>query len=187
MKQYIFESPRLGFRQWRNSDRKPFAEMNACKEVMRFFPDVLSMDQSNERLNRILEYFETNDFGLWAVEIKETKEFIGFIGFNTAVCIPEVSPVTEIGWRLDNKYWNCGYATEGAKKCLDHGFNTLGFEQIYAYATHCNHSSINVIKKIGMYKTGEFNHPVYRDDSNLKLQFIFKIEKREYKSIIKEA
>lgn len=174
---YIFESSRLGFRMWKESDREVFAKMNANKEVMRYFPKTLNSKETDDFLNRVQEHFNEYGYGLWAVEIKDTKEFIGFIGFLNATFEAEFTPCTEIGWRLNNKYWNNGYATEGAKACLEYGFNNLNLNSIYSFTAEINQPSENVMRKIGLKKIGEFMHPKVEDGSPLKPHVLYKIEK----------
>lgn len=150
---YQFETERLGFRQWNKEDKIPFAVMNANSEVMRYFPNRLTREQSDNFIKNISKHFEKYGYGLWAVEMKETEAFIGFIGFfYTATFESTFTPCVEIGWRLDNKYWNKGYATEGAKGCLDYGLNQLGLKDIYSFSSVINKPSIHVMEKIGLKK-----------------------------------
>lgn len=79
---YDFESKRLGFRRWNNDDRVAFADMNSNSKVMEYFPNSLTLDESNTFIDRIEKHFETYGYGLWAVELKSTNELIGFIGFS---------------------------------------------------------------------------------------------------------
>ena len=51
------------------------------------------------------------------------------------------------------------YATEGAKRCLEFAFNELALNKIISVCTIQNRKSENVMRKIGMKKIGEFNHP----------------------------
>jgi ribosomal-protein-alanine N-acetyltransferase len=168
---------------WEESDRELFAKMNANKEVMRYFPKTLDFKETDNFLNRVQEHFKENGYGLWAVELKDTNEFIGFIGFLNATFEAEFTPCVEIGWRLDNKYWNNGYATEGAKTCLEYGFNKLNLNAIYSFTAEPNKPSENVMKKIGMKKIGEFKHPRVEEGSPLKPHILYKIDKEEYEEI----
>ena len=52
------ETQRLLMRQWNESDLKPFAEMNSDKEVMEYFPGVLTEKESNELATRIIHLIE---------------------------------------------------------------------------------------------------------------------------------
>ena len=73
----------------------------------------------------------------------------------------------DVGWRINKKYWNKGFATEGAKKCLDYGFNTLGLNKIIATTPILNIKSIRVMEKIGMEKLIKFKHPRLKSDKRL--------------------
>ena len=66
----------------------------------------------------------------FAVDQLNDGSFIGFIGFCYQTYESQFTPSVDIGWRLNKKYWNNGFATEGAKKCLDYGFNKLGLKNI---------------------------------------------------------
>lgn len=56
----------------------------------------------------------------------------------------------EIGWRVMRRHWRKGLATEGALLLLDHGFDTLRLQRIWAETMAVNHASRAVMSKIGM-------------------------------------
>lgn len=70
---------------------------------------------------------------------------------------------TEIGWRFRKQFWGKGYATEAAKALLNYAFLSLRHQVIYAYTTHNNIESINVMKKLGMVYQYEFLLDVLTD------------------------
>ncbi|WP_105616317.1 GNAT family N-acetyltransferase [Vallitalea okinawensis] len=181
LNKYEFESERLGFRQWDEKDKEPFYMMNSNNEVMRFFPNTLLREESNKFVDKIMKHFEEKGYGLWAVEVKKTNEFIGFIGFKEATFEAAFTPCIEIGWRLDNKHWNRGYATEGARACLKYAFNQLKLNDIYSFTAQINHPSINVMSKIGLREVGTFNHPKVAEDSPLRPHVLYKIDRAMYK------
>ena len=117
MKIYM-ETERLLLRSWKYEDRKFFAEMNGDGNVMKYFPTTLSADESNSFVDRINAEFEETGVGLYAVEIKETGEFIGYVGFHRFTFEAPFSPGWEIGWRISDRFWHKGYATEAARACL---------------------------------------------------------------------
>lgn len=162
-----FESPRLRFRDWKDIDIEKFETINNDKEIMEFFPNILSKDETKKLYDVIRNEFKQYGYGLYAVEDKEHGNFIGFIGFHWARFESDFTPCIEIGWRLDKYAWGNGFATEGAKACLDYGFMNLGFDKIYSFTSKINVKSENVMKKIGLIKIGEFNHPKLDKDSNL--------------------
>ncbi len=151
--------------------------MNEDKEVMAYFPKTLTANESNAFIHRIEAHFEAHGYGLWAVEIKETGAFIGYIGFYQATFESAFTPCIEIGWRLSRESWNKGYATEGAKACLDYGFIQLAFDEVYSFTAIINKKSINVMEKIGLIEEGNFDHPSVEAGHILEPHVLYKIAK----------
>ena len=60
-------TPRLVMRRWRESDREPYAALNADPEVMRYFPATLSRVASDVSVDRMEDLFDRQGFGLWAL------------------------------------------------------------------------------------------------------------------------
>ncbi|HET9136268.1 MAG TPA: GNAT family N-acetyltransferase [Candidatus Kapabacteria bacterium] len=156
---YIFQSERLGFRKWIESDRALFASLNADPVVMEFFPAPLTSSETDQFIERIEKQFDDYGYGLYAVDSFEDNSFIGFIGLSHPRFESPFTPCVEIGWRLAKEYWNRGFATEGAAACLEYGFSVLGLDEILSFTATHNTRSENVMKKIGMQKIGEFDHP----------------------------
>lgn len=174
---YIIETPRLGLRKWKESDLGPFAKMNMNPKVMEFFPRALTAEESNSMVERINVYFNKHGFGLWAVELLESNKFIGFIGLSTPAFEAEFTPCIEIGWRLSNEFWGNGYATEGAKACLDYAFNDLGISEIVSFTAALNKPSIRVMEKLKMNYSGEFLHPKIDANDPLCKHVLYKINR----------
>src|SRR5215475_8646687 len=128
-----FETKRLLLRSWEETDRAPFAKMNADAQVMRYFPSVLTADERDAYLERIHLHFDQHGFGLWAVALKDWNEFAGFIGLTVPSFEAHFTPCIEIGWRLAARFWNRGLATEGAAAVLAFAHNNLGLEQIVSF------------------------------------------------------
>jgi RimJ/RimL family protein N-acetyltransferase len=175
---FIIETQRLGLRAWKDSDTEPFIEMNRDGRVMEFFPSILSESETLGMIERIKKCIAENHFGLWATEIKQTKEFIGFVGLSIPSFQAEFTPCVEIGWRLAHKYWGNGYATEAASACLDYGFNHLHPGEILSFTSVLNNKSLNVMKKIGMSYVETFEHPGIEEGSRLKTHALYKIVRR---------
>lgn len=154
-------TPRLILRQWRSSDRAPFAAMNADPRVMEFFLQTLTADESNRMVDRIIGHFATKGFGLWAVEIPNLAGFAGYIGLSVPTFTAPFTPCVEIGWRLAHETWGHGYATEGARAVLQKGFASLGLREIVSFTSPLNVRSIRVMEKIGMTRnpSEDFDHP----------------------------
>lgn len=177
MKEYLFKSERLGFRNWIESDKEPYAKMNADVEVMKYFPSTKTKEETFAQVKRFQKHFTDFGFTFFAVDVLETKKFIGFIGMINTSFEAHFTPCVEIGWRLQTASWGFGYATEGAKRCLEYGFNQLNFKEIYAITPLKNKNSENVMLKIGMLKQGTFEHPQIEAGHWLKTEMLYKIEK----------
>lgn len=169
------ETTRLRLRDWQQSDFEPFSRMNADEEVMRYFPKTLSKEESDAFAQAIIAEVKEYGFGLYAVEAKETNEFIGFIGFHRATFESDFTPCIEIGWRLKKEAWGRGYATEGAKACLQYGFEELGFGEIFSFTAAINEPSKHVMRKIGLQFVKEFDHSRVDQDSPLLKHVLYRI------------
>lgn len=180
MVDYIFESERLGFREWTLDDLDFFAKMNSKDSVMKYFPSKASREESEIFLKRIILHFDNHGYGLYATEIKDTGELIGFIGFQIATFYARFTPCVEIGWRLDDQFWNEGYATEGAKAVLKYGFDYLNLQRIYSFTSKINKPSISVMEKIGLKYQENFNHPKVEEGSELCNHVLYLISLRDY-------
>jgi len=175
MKIYI-ETERLILRSWKYEDRETFAEMNGNENVMRYFPTTLSADESNAFVDRINAEFEETGFGLYAVEIKESGEFIGYVGFHRFTFNTSFSPGWEIGWRISDKFWHKGYATEAAQACLAFAREKHFCDRLYSFTAIPNIPSENVMRRIGMTFWGTFMHPALADGHWLREHKLYSLD-----------
>lgn len=176
---YLFESQRLGFRRWKESDRNPFAAMTADPEVMRYFPKLVEKDEADRLIERFETHMDNKGFTMWAVDRKKDGAFIGFIGLLEITMPIEGQGAAEIGWRLDKRFWKQGYAVEGAQACLAYAFGPLGMTEVYSFTSVINQPSEAVMKRIGMTKIDEFEHPNLDRGSPLKTHVLYKIKRQE--------
>jgi RimJ/RimL family protein N-acetyltransferase len=154
------QTKRLLMRRWRDADREPFAALNADAETMRYFPSVLDRAASDAMIEVIESRLAHRGFGLWALEIAATGEFIGFTGLNGPISdgIPGAGGF-EIGWRLARHSWHQGYATEAASAALDVAFNGAGLAEIWSFTAVLNEPSQAVMRRIGLAEFTRFDHP----------------------------
>jgi RimJ/RimL family protein N-acetyltransferase len=150
---------RLLMRRWRDSDREPFADLNGDPETMRFFPAPISRAGSDALIDRIESCFDQLGYGLWALEVAATGEFIGFTGLNP---MPDGVPGAggvEIGWRLAKRAWHHGYATEAARAALGVAFDGVGVAEIWSMTAVLNQPSQAVMRRLGLTEVARFDHP----------------------------
>lgn len=97
---YIFESNRLGFRNWKNDDIHEFALINADLEVMEHFPRPLTVEETIKFVKRLRNHYDRFGYNYFATEALDNGELLGFIGLAHLDYEAEFNPATDIGWRL---------------------------------------------------------------------------------------
>jgi ribosomal-protein-alanine N-acetyltransferase len=168
---------RLILRRWRDSDREPFAAINADPVVMEFFPAKLGRADSDATIARIEAGFDEYGFGLWALELAGTGEFIGFTGLSVPRFAAHFTPAVEIGWRLARSAWGHGYATEAARGALTNGFTDHGLAEIVSFTTTMNTRSRAVMARLGMSHDPreDFDHPTIAEGSPLRRHVLYRL------------
>lgn len=176
VEKYLFTSDRLGFRDWNISDIDKLFEINSDKEVMEFFPSLPTKSETISFIERMKNQFQEKGFCYFAVDKLVNNEFIGFIGLSEQTYPADFTPCVDIGWRINRKEWNKGFATEGAKKCLEYALNNLKINKIFAVAPKVNVKSEHIMEKIGLKKQYEFDHPLLTDHKLLKTCVLYRNE-----------
>ena len=175
-------SKRIRLRQWKVEDLKVFCDMGQDSEVMRYFPSLLSFEESDQLAQRIYTLIDHQGWGFWAVELMASNEFIGFVGLHrqeVSSGIPH-TPFVEIGWRLSQSHWGKGYACEAAQQALKYAFEVLNCKQVYAFTTLNNRPSRCLMTKLGMRDLNQdFDHPKVSLPS-LKRHCLYMIERQDY-------
>jgi RimJ/RimL family protein N-acetyltransferase len=85
------------------------------------------------------------DFGLWAGGTDGRFAGVWFLSRD-----PEDDRAGEIGWRLPRGSWGHGYAVEGARALVDHAFDTLRLDRVWAETMAVNTRSRRVMDRLGM-------------------------------------
>ncbi|PJE15814.1 GNAT family N-acetyltransferase [Legionella sp.] len=185
----IISTDRIRLRTWQSSDQIPFAQMNADPQVMEHFPGILTENETEALILRINEHIRCHQFGLWAAELKETKEFIGFIGLSIPSFSTHFTPCVEIGWRLARQYWGKGLATEGAKAVLDYGFTQINLDEIVSFTATNNYRSRRVMEKIGLIRQekDDFDNPKLALDHPLSKHVLYRLSQMQWRARLKKS
>jgi RimJ/RimL family protein N-acetyltransferase len=146
-------------RRWQDSDRDPFAALNGDAETMLYFPATMDQAASDAFVEVIEARFADQGFGLWALEIADTGQFIGFTGLNPMPADVPGAGGYEVAWRLAKDAWHHGYATEAAHAAVDVAFNGIGLPEIWSMTAVLNEPSIAVMRRIGLTEYARFEHP----------------------------
>jgi len=175
----IAQTERLTLRRWQDSDRQPFARLNADPRVMEFMASLLTEAESGALADRIEDHFEEYGFGLCAVEVTGEQSFIGFIGLAIPNFQAEFTPCVEIGWRLAAEYWGRGLATEGAREMVRHAFEVIGLESLVSLTVPANIRSRRVMEKLGMTHNprDDFEHPKLPEGHALRHHVLYRLNR----------
>lgn len=172
----ILETPRLILRHWKKEDLPLFSQLNQDPKVMEFFPSALSEKESDQFAQNIEKELTEKDYGFWAVELKKTNQFIGFVGLHYQDFPASFTPCVEIGWRLMYNEWGKGYALEAALKVLHYAFHTLKFEEIVSFTTVKNVRSRRLMERLKMThdQNDDFEHPKLSKMHPLRLHVLYR-------------
>ena len=170
-------TPRLVMRRWREEDLGAYAEMNADPVVMRYFPATLDRAASDGSVRRIEELFDSQGFGLWALEVADTAQFIGFTGLNPMPAGVPGAGGMEVGWRLAQHAWHRGYATEAAVAAVDVGFSEIGLDEIWSMTAVLNEPSQAVMRRLGMTPFAHFDHPRVRAGHPVRPHIVYRLQR----------
>ena len=178
----ILKTERLILREWNEADREPFARMGADPRVMEFLGETVSREQSDDMADRIEAHFKAHGFGLYAAELEESGEFIGFIGLAVPTFEAAFTPCVEIGWRLAVEYWGAGLATEGAMEIVRHAFEELGLLELVSFTAIRNERSRRVMAKLGMTHdaTENFDHPGVAAGDPLRRHVLYRLTREKW-------
>lgn len=125
--------------------------MFGAPEVMKWTPSPPSKDVSEtaQRLARTMAFTarQPPSFGLWALETKDTSEFLGQVGLFP---VEGKGPDVEVAYELAPRMWGHGYATEAARALVEYGFGELGLRRVVALILPDSTRSRNVASKCGM-------------------------------------
>jgi RimJ/RimL family protein N-acetyltransferase len=175
------ETSRLRMRQWRESDRAPFAAMNADPAVMEFFASPPSPAASDASIDAWQAQLAAQGWSNWAVELRESGEFIGFTGLSVPRRTFSFSPCVEVGWRLARQFWGRGFATEAARAALRVAFERLSLSEIVSFTAVGNLRSRAVMERIGMRNANQdFEYPGISEGHPLRLHCLYRISRAEW-------
>src|SRR5947207_15044024 len=173
---------RLKLRQWCASDRRPFASVTSDPVLRQGLPRCLTRAESDEFAQRVRSELAQRGWGLWAVEVREQGQFIGFVGLSEPSFEAHFTPSTEIGWRLARSSWGRGYATEAARACRDFAFRNLGLSEVVAFTVPANARSRAVMERLGMRHdaAGDFDHPRLPAGHALQRHVLYRLRREDW-------
>lgn len=146
------ETPRLRLREFTCDDVGLLVDLDSDPDVMHYITGGSPTSRSeieDEVLPHWLDlYVTTPGFGFWAAEERVTGECVGWFHLRLRDGHPVDEP--ELGYRLRQRSWGRGYATEGSRALIDDAFMTRGARRVVAETMVVNAASRRVMEKAGM-------------------------------------
>lgn len=155
----ILETDRLLLRELRFSDADAFFAMDNNPNVHRYLwnKPTQKIEETIEIIAFVRKQYVDNGIGRFAMISKETNAFIGWAGlkFNTEM-VNNKTNFYDIGYRLDEKFWRKGYASEASFAWLQYAFETMKIKTMEAAAHSENVASNRILQNIGMQMTEQY-------------------------------
>jgi len=142
----IFQTDRLSLRQYTIEDEGALFQVFADPYARSFYPEMVDPLPVRAWIEWNLKNYDEFGFGLWAMELKADRRFIGDCGLT----YQDVGgrKELEIGYHLLESERGKGYATEAARHCLDFGFSRTPCDSICSIVRPSNHASCAVAMRI---------------------------------------
>lgn len=149
------QTQRTMLRRFQLSDLRNMIVLESDPDVMRFTPLRVpqTLEKTEARLKSLIEKEATYaPLGVWAVEGKETSDFVGwFMLTMTEFKLPEV------GFMIMKNHWGKGFATEVLQTLIGFGMKDLNYSGIAAVTDYDNVASIHLLEKLGFKKVSTRN------------------------------
>ena len=155
----ILETERLFLREMSMDDFDALYKVLADKEIMQHYPYTFDEERVRSWIERNINRYKDNGFGLCAVCLKETGEMIGDCRLTLQNIEGEMLP--EIGYHIRRDMQRKGYAKEAASAVRDWAFANTEYPAIYSYCKYTNEGSFKTAESIGMHFEKE-----YEDEAN---------------------
>ena len=147
------ETERLILRELTLRDTQDIYEYSSDPAVSRhvLWDTYQSPAQARMYIRHVRRQYRQGFPGAFAVELKDTHKVIGTIGFSW---INPEHRSCEVGYSLNRRYWNMGYATEALSRLIRYAFAELHLNRIEAQCETDNPASGRVMEKAGMHYEG---------------------------------
>ena len=145
---FRLETERLVLRPYELDDLDDLAPILGDPETMQYYPAPFTREKSQEWIEANLERYASDGFGLWAIESKDTGEFLGNCGPVRRLVDGERE--VEVGWHVKRSHWRRGIATEAARACCAYAFEELGLDRLISLIRVVNVPSRGVAENLGM-------------------------------------
>lgn len=155
------QTERLVLRPLVADDLDALADLHAQEAFWRYpFGRAWSRDETQAFLERTVQRYTDPGVAVSAVVLRATGDLAGWAGLSVPGFLPEILPAVEVGWRLGERFWGQGYATEAGAAWVRHGFEELALTEILSIYEPDNIASGSVMRRLGFTLHQVTTHPV---------------------------
>ena len=144
----VLETKRLQLREMNMEDNDALFRVLGDPETMWNYPYTFDGQHVRDWIERNMNRYRKDGFGLWAVCLKETGELIGDCGLTLQNINGEILP--EIGYHVRRGCQRKGYAREAAMAVRNWAFQNTDYPALYSYCKYTNTPSLKTAESIGM-------------------------------------
>ena len=152
------ETNRIFLRPWHDSDARILYKWASDPDVgpRAGWAPHQSVEESLEVIRTVFK----DATNTWAIELKETGEAIGAMGYGPSCdcALPARDGEPIVGYWIAKPYWNKGICTEALKLMIGHIRVTTGIKSLISGHFIDNPASGRVMQKCGFHDTGQMNH-----------------------------
>lgn len=152
------ETKRLFLKPLTMDDLEKMYSLSSDPEIMRYITGrAETPEETQKKLKNLVLHYEKHGFGFCSVYEKISGTFVGRAGL-IYLELNDQQPDIELGYTLDKKFWNRGYATELVSALIEWGFKNLAIKRLVAVIDPKNTGSRHVAEKCGMRYLGLTRH-----------------------------
>jgi RimJ/RimL family protein N-acetyltransferase len=145
---------RLFLREMNPDDFQALFRVLGDPEIMGHYPYTFDRQRVRDWIERNMNRYRKDGYGLWAVCLKNTGEMIGDCGLTLQCINGETLP--EIGFHIRRDCQRKGYAKEAARAVRDWAFQNTDYPALYSYCKYTNEPSFRTAEAIGMHFACEY-------------------------------
>lgn len=150
MAKIITSSNRLILEELSQQHFPDLCTLLASPKVQKYFKKTLNLEETQDFLNKSMKRQQKDGYSFWAVVRKNDGVFIGICGL-LAQLVDDFQEL-EVGYRINDKYWGEGYATEAALACMKYAKDKSLAKSIISCILPENIASVRVAQKNGMHR-----------------------------------
>ncbi|OQY09032.1 MAG: GNAT family N-acetyltransferase [Marinitoga sp. 4572_148] len=176
----MIEGKFVRLRAYSKNDLKKALEYINDYEIKKFLTPGIPFPYKMEDEEKWYENINPNGKGIYdfAIELKETNEYIGGCGINN---VDWKNSVATVGVFIGKPFFNKGYGTEAMDLLVDFVFNEMNMNKVKLHVFSFNKRAIKSYEKVGFKVEGVLREQIFRE-GKYHDEIIMGLLRREWKT-----